>query len=146
MKHRLDLTPGTPRFIAMRVAEEEDKLPAKEHATYKSGAGILWYLTKHSRPDLCNGVSESPKTMDRLAPIHPKEMYRIIIYMLETKSYGLNFYLKDVHESFKLLVTVILLETRKQEEESMVILYTSVDTNCMEKQRHEKCSTVYNRS
>ena len=34
MKHRLGLTPGTPRFIAMRVIDEEDKLPSKEHATY----------------------------------------------------------------------------------------------------------------
>ena len=34
MNHRLGLTPGTPRFIAMRVTDEEDKLPAKEHATY----------------------------------------------------------------------------------------------------------------
>ena len=33
MKHRLSLTPGTPRFIDTRVADEEDKLPAKEHAT-----------------------------------------------------------------------------------------------------------------
>ena len=41
MKHRLGLTPGTPRFIAMRVADEEDKLPAKEHATYRSGAGCI---------------------------------------------------------------------------------------------------------
>ena len=37
MNHRLGLTPGTPRFIAMRVIDEEDKLPAKEHATYQSG-------------------------------------------------------------------------------------------------------------
>ena len=33
MKQRLGLTPGTPRFIAMRVADKENKLPAKEHAT-----------------------------------------------------------------------------------------------------------------
>ena len=32
MEHRLGLTIGTPRFIVMRVADEEDKLPAKEHA------------------------------------------------------------------------------------------------------------------
>ena len=56
MKHRLCLTPGTPRFIAMRVTDEEDKLPAKEHAIYRSGVGTLLYLTKHSRPDLCNAV------------------------------------------------------------------------------------------
>ena len=47
MKHRLSLTPGTPRFIAMSVAHEEDKLPAKEHATYRSGIGTFLYLTKH---------------------------------------------------------------------------------------------------
>ena len=34
MKHRLGLTPGTPRFIAMRVNDKENKLLAKEHATY----------------------------------------------------------------------------------------------------------------
>ena len=85
MKHRLGLTPGTPRFIAMRVAEEEDKLPATEHATYRSGVGTLLYLTKHSRPDLFNAVRELSKMMDRPAPIHLKEMYRIIRYVLETK-------------------------------------------------------------
>ena len=58
IKHRLGLTPGTPRFIAMRVADEKDKLQAKEHATYRSGVGTLLYLTKHSRPDLCNEVRE----------------------------------------------------------------------------------------
>ena len=94
MKHRLGLTPGTPRFIAMRVADEEDKLPPKEHATYRSGVGTLLYLTKHSRPDLCNAVRELSKTMDRPAPIHLKEMYRIIRYELETKRYGLKFYSK----------------------------------------------------
>ena len=33
MKHRLGLTPGTPRFIAMRGINEEDKVPTKELAT-----------------------------------------------------------------------------------------------------------------
>ena len=94
MKHRLDLTPGTPRFIAMRGANEEDKLPAKEHATYRSRVGTLLYLTKHSRPDLCNVVRELSKTMDRPARIHLKEMYRIIRYVLKTRKYGLKFYPK----------------------------------------------------
>ena len=94
MKHRLSLTTGTPRFIALRVADEKDKLPAKEHATYRSGVGTLLYLTKHSRPDLCNAVRELSKTMDRPAPIHLKEMYRFIRYVLETKRHGLKFYPK----------------------------------------------------
>ena len=48
MKHRLCLAPGKPRFIAMRVADEEDNLPIKEHAIYISGVGTLLYLTKHT--------------------------------------------------------------------------------------------------
>ena len=78
----------------MRVTDEEDKLPAKEHATYKSGVGTLLYLTKHSRPHLCNAVRELSKTMDRNALIHLKEMYRIIRYVLETRDYGLKFHPK----------------------------------------------------
>ena len=78
----------------MRAADEEDKLPAEEHAIYRSGVGTLLYLTKHSRPDLCNTVRELSKTIDRPAPIHLKEMYRIIRYVLQTKRYGLNFYPK----------------------------------------------------
>ena len=58
IEHRLGLTPGTPRFIAMRVTEDQDKLGTKEHATYRSAVGRLLYLRKHSRPDLCNAVRE----------------------------------------------------------------------------------------
>ena len=78
MKHRLGLTPGTPRFIGMRVAEEKDKVGTTEHATYRSGVGAYHYLTKHRRPDLCNAVRELSNTFDKPAPIHLKEMYRII--------------------------------------------------------------------
>ena len=71
MKHRLCLTPGTPRFIVMRdrVADEQDKLPAKVNAIYRSGVGTLLYLTKHCRTDLCNAVRELSKTLDRPAVI-----------------------------------------------------------------------------
>ena len=58
MKHRSSLTPGTPRFVAMRVTEDQDKLGTREHATYRRGVGTLLYLTKHSRLDLCNAVRE----------------------------------------------------------------------------------------
>ena len=94
MKHRLGLTPGTPRVIVMRVAEEEDKLPAEEHAIYRSRVGTLLYLTKHSRPDFCNAVRELSKTIDKPAPIHLQEMYRIIRYVLETRRDGLKFHPK----------------------------------------------------
>ena len=45
MKHRL----GTQRFVAMRVEDDEDRLPTKEHTTYRSAARTLLYWTNHSR-------------------------------------------------------------------------------------------------
>ena len=61
MKHKLGLTPGTPRSVAMRVTEGQDKLGTKEYATYISGVGTLLYLTKHSRPDLCKAFKRTIK-------------------------------------------------------------------------------------
>ena len=94
MKERLSLTPGTPRFTARRFKNLEDKVNPKDHETYRSGVGTLFYLTKHSRPDICNLVRELPKTMDEPAPVHLKEMYKVIRHVLSTKGYGLKFELR----------------------------------------------------
>ena len=91
MKARLSLTPGTPRFIARRLENEEDKVNAQDHETYRSGVGTLLYLTKHSRPDISNPVRELSKTMDAPAPAHLKEMYKLIRFVLATKDHGLKF-------------------------------------------------------
>ena len=74
MKERLSPTPGTPRFTARRLENLEDKVSPEEHETYRSGVGALLYLTKYSRPDICNPVMELSKTMDTPAPVHRKEM------------------------------------------------------------------------
>ena len=94
MKERLSLTPGTPRFTARRLVNLEDKVSFEEHETYRSGVGTLLYLTKHSRPDICNPVRELSKTMDAPAPVHVKEMYKVIRYVLSTKEHGLKFELR----------------------------------------------------
>ena len=91
MKERLSMTPGTPRFIARRLENKEDKVNAEDHETYRSGVGTLLYLTKHSRPDISNPVRELLKTMDAPAPAHLKEMYKLIRFVLSTKDYGLKF-------------------------------------------------------
>ena len=75
MKERLSLTPGTPRFTTRRLEKQEDKVNTEEHEIYRSGVGTLLYLTKHSRPDICNPVRELSKTMGAPAPAHLKEMY-----------------------------------------------------------------------
>ena len=91
MKERLSMTPGTPRFTARRLENEEDKVNAKDHEAYRNGVGTLLYLTKHSRPDISNPVRELSKTMDAPAPAHLKEMYKLIRFVLSTKDYGLKF-------------------------------------------------------
>ena len=78
MKERLSMTPGTPRFIARRLENKEDKVNAEDHETYRSGVGTLLYLTKHSRPDISNPVRElskiygctCPSTLERNVQAH----------------------------------------------------------------------------
>ena len=94
MKERLSLTPGTPRLTAKRLENLEDKVNPEDHETYRSGVGTLLYLTKHSRPDICNPVRELSKTMDAPAPVHLKVMYKAIRHVLLTKGYGLKFELR----------------------------------------------------
>ena len=55
---------------------------------------MLLYLTKHRRPDICIPVRELSKTMDALAPVHLKEIYKLIRFVLSTKDYGLKFELR----------------------------------------------------
>ena len=94
MKESLSLTPGTPRFTARRLENPEDKVNQEDHETYRSGVGTLLYLTKPSRPDICNPLRELSKTMDAPAPVHLKEMYKVIRLVLSTKGYGLKFELR----------------------------------------------------
>ena len=91
MKERLSLTPGTSRFSARRLENPDDKVSPGEHETYRSGVGALLYLTKHSRPDICNPVRELSKTMDVHAPVHLKEIYKLIRFVLSTNDFGLKF-------------------------------------------------------
>ena len=104
MKERLSLTPGTPRFTARRLENPEDKVNPEDHETYRSGVGTLLYLMKHSSPDICSPdicspdicspVRELSKSMDAPAPVHLKEMYKVIRHVLFTKGYGLKFELR----------------------------------------------------
>ena len=57
---------------------------------YKSGVGTLLYLTKHSRPDITNPVREISKSMDGASMAQVTEMYRVINFVLETKTLGLR--------------------------------------------------------
>ena len=85
MKGRLSLTPGTSGFTTRKQENLKDKVSRKEHETYRIGLGTLLNLTKHSRSNICNPVREFSKTMEAPAPVHLKEMYKLIRFVYPQK-------------------------------------------------------------
>jgi len=69
-------------YIQARLSPLSDEL-------YRSGVGMLLYLTKHSRPDISNAVRELSKVMDGATEAHMKMMLRCIKYILDTREKGL---------------------------------------------------------
>jgi hypothetical protein len=53
---RIYKNPGTPRFKIVCPENNEDIIELNLQSTYHSGAGMLLYLIKYSRSDLCNIV------------------------------------------------------------------------------------------
>ena len=47
-------------------------------------------VTNHNRPDITNPVRELPKSMDGAYMAHATEMYRVIDFVLETKTLRLR--------------------------------------------------------
>jgi hypothetical protein len=58
------LAPGRPRFKIQRSTINMDVLDAHSQREYRSGVGMLLYLTKYSRSAICNIVQELSKCMD----------------------------------------------------------------------------------
>ena len=88
-KKKMTITPGTPGFIGGKV-DDISKVDEKTQSMYRSRVGTLLYLTKHSRPDITNPVSEFSKSMDGASMSHATEMYRVINFVLEMKRLGLR--------------------------------------------------------
>ena len=84
----MPVTPGTQGVIGGKV-DDISKVDEKTQSMYRSGVGTLLYLTKHSRPDITNPVSELFKSMDGASMAHVTEMYSVIKFVLETKTLGL---------------------------------------------------------
>ena len=62
-KKKMTITPGAPGFIGGKV-DDISKVDEKTQYMYRSGAGTLSYLSKHSRPDITNLVRELSKSMN----------------------------------------------------------------------------------
>ena len=83
-------TPGTPGLGLIKVTETENMLPKDRHGRYRTGVGMLLFLIKHSRPDICNAVRELSKCLDGPNEAAYKEMLRVVKYVMDTKDRGLK--------------------------------------------------------
>ena len=88
-KKKITITPGTPGFIGGKV-DDISKVDEMTQSMYRSGMGTLLYLTKHKRPDMTNPVRELSKSMDGASMAQVTEMYRVIDFVLETKTMELR--------------------------------------------------------
>ena len=78
-------TPSGPGDTIIRPAEKNGLLGLVEQKVYRSGVGMLLYLTKHSRPDISNSVRELAKVMDGATRAHMKYLHRVIKYVSDTR-------------------------------------------------------------
>ena len=84
------LTPGTPRFKILKSTKDIEVLDSEHQTKYRSGVGMLLYLTKYSRPDISNIVRELSKCMDSASWGSYQELLRVIKFVDDTKSFGLK--------------------------------------------------------
>jgi hypothetical protein len=65
-------------------------MSALDQKLNRSGTGmLLYFLSKHSQPDISNSVHELSKVLDSATPSALKELLRIIKFFLNTKRKGL---------------------------------------------------------
>ena len=93
-------TPGTPSYSSVKP-DDDIKIEEAQQSNFRSGTGTLLYLVKHSRPDIANPVRELSKVMDGASAGQLKELYRVIKYVLDTKTYGLKF-LPNYEDTWKM--------------------------------------------
>jgi hypothetical protein len=89
-KMRKYLTPGTPRFKIQKSTADLEVINDNFQRKYRSGVGMLLYLTKYSRPDMSNIVRELSKCMNAASWGSYQELLRFIKFIDDTKSFGLK--------------------------------------------------------
>jgi hypothetical protein len=93
-KMRKYLTPGTPRFKIQKSIDGLEVINDYLQRMYRSGVGILLYLTNYSRPDISNIVRELSKCMNAAFWGSYQELLCVIKFINDTKSFGLKVMLK----------------------------------------------------
>jgi hypothetical protein len=89
-KMRKYLTPGTPRFKIQKSTDDLEVINNDLQRKYRSGVGMLLYLTKYSRPNISNIVCKLSKCMNAASWGSYQELLRIIKLIDDTKSFGMK--------------------------------------------------------
>jgi hypothetical protein len=84
------LTPGMPRFKIQRSTINMDVLDPQSQRKYRSGVGMLLYLTKYFQPDISNIFRELSKCMDSATLGAYNELLRVIKFVIDTKFFDLK--------------------------------------------------------
>ena len=95
-KMRKYKTPAGPGDRIVRPTIEDTKISLKDQTKFRSGVGMLLYLVKFSRPDICNAVRELSKVNDGATIAHYKELLRCIKFILDTRNRMLCYDIGDV--------------------------------------------------
>ena len=96
--------PAGPREQVVRPEEDDIKMNEEEQGRYRSGVGMLLWLSKHSRPDIANAVREASKVMDSGTKVHYQYLLRLIKYTVETGHQKLRLKVNsDCEEKWKLI-------------------------------------------
>ena len=88
-KLKIYKTPATPGQITFRSKDPSDVVDPETHTLYRSGVGMLLYLVKFSRPEISNAVREASKANIGPTKAHMKSLYRLIMFVVDTKNYRL---------------------------------------------------------
>jgi hypothetical protein len=89
-KMRKYLTPGTPIFKIQKSTDDLEVINDDFQRKFRSGVGMLLYLTKYLRPDISNIVYELSKCMNAASLGSYQELLRVIKFIDDTKSFGLK--------------------------------------------------------
>jgi hypothetical protein len=88
------LTPGTPRFKILKSTNDMKVFDNEHQTKYRSGVGMLLYLTKYSRPDISNIVRKLSKCVDSASWGSYQELLHVINFVDNTKSFRSKVKLK----------------------------------------------------
>ena len=77
------------------MVDDEKNISSENQAEYRSGVGMLLFLTKFSRLGIANSVRELSKMNDRANESHLKELLRVTKFVLDTRYWSLRYKLND---------------------------------------------------